>query len=468
MSAPTASQYQPLADRLQGRICTPDTDTFEASRQAWNRTIDHRPELIVHAHSSADVQTAVRYATDHGLPIAVQTTGHGQPQVAQGGVLVLLGQVNAVTIDREARTATIGGGAVWADVIGPAHAAGLAPLSGSSPGVGVVGYLLGGGYGLMLRTYGLAVDMLRKAKIVLTDGSLVTASPTENPDLFYAIRGGGGAFGIVTELEIGLVPHAEVFGGNVAFDASLAPEVYRAWSAWTATLPKEVTSGTILITFPPVPFVPEFLHGRSLLIVTACSTLPQAESEALLQPIRSLPGAELDSFRWMPYTECATIYNDPVDPLPALGTGAMLTGFDANTIDAFLEAIGPIPQSPNLMIQVRHLGGACADGDVSATPIGDRRHAQYLTYLLGVPMGPNTPEAIAAHGEACLRALQPWTLARGPLNFVGEANVCADQIRGVYDEAAFAKLVDIKRRVDPGNLFSRAGVGIWVAAQDAS
>ncbi|HRF60196.1 MAG TPA: FAD-binding oxidoreductase [Fimbriimonadaceae bacterium] len=468
MSAPTAPQYSMLVDRLQGTVATPGSDAFEASRTAWNLTVTHQPELVVEAQSAPDVQAAVQFANEQGLTLTVQTTGHGQPQCAGGGVLILLGKLNTVTIDREARTAKVGGGAVWADVIGPAHAAGLAPLSGSSPGVGVVGYLLGGGYGLMMRTYGLAVDMLKKATVILADGSIVTASPTENADLFYALRGGGGAFGIVTELEIGLVPHAEVFAGSVAFDAGLAPQVYRAWSEWTHTLPNEVTSGTVLITFPPVPFVPEFLHGRSLLILTACSTLPQAESEALLAPIRSMAGAELDSFRWMPFTESATIYNDPVDPLPAIGTGALLTAFESDTIDTFLGAIGPIPQSPNLMIQVRHAGGASADVPTPETPIGNRREGRYLAYLLGVPMGPFTPEAIGAHGEACLQALEPWILARGPLNWVGEATVSADQIRGVYDDASFARLLEIKRRVDPKNVFSRAGVGIWIAAQKDS
>lgn len=465
MSAPAAPRFDLLADRLDGSLFTPDSDAFDGSRSAWNLVVDHHPALVVEAASEEDVQAAIRFAVEHGLPVTVQTTGHGQPRAAQGGVLIRLGRMNSVTIDAATRTATVGGGAVWRDVVGPAFAAGLAPLSGSSPGVGVVGYVLGGGYGLMLRTFGLAIDLLKAAKVVLADGSIVTASPTENADLFYALRGGGGAFGIVTELVIGLVPHAEVFAGNVAFDASLAPQVYRAWAEWTKSLPNEITSGTILITFPPVPFVPEFLHGRSLLIVAACSTLPAEESERLLAPIRSLPGAELDSFRWMPYTESATVYNDPVDPLPAIGTGAMLKDFDAGTIDAFLAAVGPIPRSPNLMIQVRHLGGAAAAHPEGETSIGDRRQAQYLVYCLGIPMGPNTPETIARHAEGCLGAISPWTLARGPLNWVGEATVRADQIRGVYDDEAFARLLEVKTKFDPANLFHHAGVGIWVADQ---
>jgi hypothetical protein len=463
MSAPTSPSLS-TAD-LDGLVHSPGSEGFVQGCAAWNLTISHSPALVVEAESVADVQAAVRFARQNDLSITVQTTGHGQPRHAAGGVLIRLGKLNNVSIDATGKTATIGGGAVWADVIGPAHAAGLAPLSGSSPGVGVVGYLIGGGYGLLMRKYGLAVDVLKRAQVVLADGSVVTASPTENPDLFYAIRGGGGAFGIITELEVGLVPHHEIFGGSVAFDASLAPQVYRAWSEWTKTLPDDVTSGTILITFPPVPFIPEFLHGRSLLIVTAASTLPLEESEALLAPIRSLPGAEMDSFQWMPYTETARVYNDPVDPLPVMGTGSMLTKFEEETIDAFLAAVGHIPHAPNLMIQVRHLGGAAAKVAADATPMGNRRDAQYLVYCLGVPMGPHTPEGIAAHGEGCLQALAPWTLARGPLNWVGEGTISGEQIRGVYDDTSFARLLEIKGKYDPTNVFCRAGVGIWLADQ---
>ncbi|HRI42565.1 MAG TPA: FAD-binding oxidoreductase [Fimbriimonadaceae bacterium] len=454
-----------LAQVVTGTVYACDSPGYEDSCAAWNRAIDHRPSVVVEAESAEDVQKAVRFATRHRLPITTQTTGHGQPQIAAGGLLVQMKRLNRVVVDSANQTASVGGGAQWSDVIAAAYPAGLAPLSGSSPGVGVVGYLLGGGYGLMLRTYGLTVDQLRRAKVVLADGSLVVASESENPDLFYALRGGGGAFGIVVELEIGLVPHAEVFAGSVAFDASNGAEIFKTWMAWTKTLPDEITSGIFVITFPPVPFVPEFLHGRSLVFVTACSTLSPEESELLLAPIRSRPGAELDSFRMMPYTESGSIYNEPVDPLPLVGRGAMLTDLDEAAVEALFHAIGPIPQSPNLMIQIRHLDGASARIPAGATPIGDRRNGGYLLYALGVPMGPHSPQSIAAHGEGILDALEPWIHARAPLNWIGEASITAEQIRGVYDDASFERLIRVKKQVDPDNRFDKAGVGIWMAAQ---
>lgn len=470
MSATTIPElnFDNLQNQIHGKVTLFGSSDYDDHRQAWNLTIDHRPQVIVEALDASDVQAAVRFAQDNGLKLTVQATGHGQPRHCAAGLLLRLGRLNSVTVDGASKTAKIGGGAVWGDVIGPAFKQGLAPLSGSSPGVGVVGYTVGGGYGLMLRHHGLTVDSVRSVQMVLADGSLVTANETENPDLFYAIRGGGGAFGVITEIEVSLVPHAEVFGGNVAYDASMAPEVLHAWSAWTKTLPREVTSGVVMITFPPVPFVPEFLHGRSLLIIVACASLPQEQAEDWLKPIRTMPGAEMDTFRWMPFTESATLYNDPVSPLPAMGGGTMLTDFNSETIDAFLEAVGPIPQSPNLMIQIRHLGGAAAEVEHGATPLGNRRSAQYLTYLLGVPMPHNPGEVIAEHTEGCLAALAPWELARGPLNWVGEGGVSAQQIRGVYDEASFDRLLAAKSQYDPKNLFQDAGVGIWISETERS
>lgn len=462
-ATPLQSEIDILREQIQGDVWAGGDPQFEAQRMAWNLTIDHQPTIIVEAASTDCVQAAVEFASKNGLKLTVQTTGHGQPRRCEGGLLLRLCRLNQVSIDANSKTASIGGGAVWGDVIGPAHAAGLAPLSGSSPGVGVVGYLVGGGYGLMLRKHGLTVDTLKSATVVLADGSVARASAEANSDLFYAIRGGGGAFGVITEVEVGLVPFAEVFGGHVAFDASLAPQVLKTWAEWTKTLPNDVTSGVVLITFPPVPFIPEFLHGRSLLVIVATVCLPAEEAEALLAPIRSLPGAEMDSFATMPYTESASIYNDPVDPLPAIGRGALLKEFGPEAVDAFFESVGPIPQSPNMMIQIRHLGGAVKDTPAQATPIGDRRQANYLAYCLGVPMPHNPADGIASHAEGVLKSLAPWELARGPLNWVGEGNLTAKDIRGVYDDASFEQLLSIKRRVDPGNVFGNAGVGIWLA-----
>lgn len=453
-------QSLPTLDGFSGELHAPGSERYDALRTGWNVAISHTPDLIAVAFDERDVQAAVAYAHQNGLKVTVQATGHGQPRRASGGLLLDVSQLDSVSIDAAAATATIGGGAKWGKVIEVAHTHGLAPLNGSSPGVGVVGYTLGGGYGLMVRTYGLTVDHVRSMRVVLAEGRVALASREENSDLFWAMLGGGGAYGVVTQITMGLVPHAHAFGGNVMFDASRAEQVYDAWLDWTRTLPESVSSTITMITFPPVPFVPEFLHGRSMLVLQACAATDAAEGEALLKPMREREGAEFDSFRWMPSTEFGSIYNDPVDPLPVGGRGAMLKGLDREGVRAFLGAVGTPAESPNLMIQMRHVGGAMARVERGGSPLGGCRDAQYLVYYLGVPMSPEHPRRMAEHAEAGLAALRPWILSRGPLNWLGEGDVSAAHIREVFAASDYERLCAVKRAHDPQGLFAHAGVGV--------
>jgi len=455
----TTTAIEELRAKLSGVAAVPGDAAFDELRACWNLTLDLQPEIVVAATTEADVQAAATFAAEHGMPIGVLATGHGQPRNCTGGMVIRTSNLNTVEVDPASRTAKVGGGAVWDDVIQAVYPHGLAPLSGSSPNVGVVGYLLGGGYGLMLRTYGLAIDHVKAFRVVLSDGSVVVASPESHTDLFWALQGGGGAFGIVTEVTIGLVPHAEVYGGALMFPGDRAPEVYQAYAEWTSTLPNDLTTSIILMHFPPVPFVPEFLQGRTKVIVTACMEAQQEKGEALLAPMRAL-APEFDMVGIMPYTESARIYNDPVDPLPANGRGVLLHDIEPEAIETFLEAIGPMERSPNLMIQLRHLGGAAAERQESDSAVGDRRRARYVVYLLGVPMGPVTLDSMADHAEGVIAALRPWVLSRGPLNWLGEGAVTAEEIRDVFGAEAFARLCDIKKRYDSRGAFTCASIGI--------
>jgi hypothetical protein len=456
---PTTTNIDHLRQQLTGTIAARGDAAYDDLRSCWNLTVDLQPELIIAAADEADVQAAARYAAEQNLPITVLATGHGQPRNCQGGIVIRTSALNHVEVDPASRTAKVGGGAVWGDVIAAAHPHGLAPLSGSSPNVGVVGYLLGGGYGLMLRTYGLGIDHVKAFRVVLSDGTAVTASAESHTDLFWALQGGGGSFGIVTEVTVGLVPHAEVYAGSMMFPADRASEVYAAYGRWTKTLPNDLTTGLIMISFPPVPFVPEFLQGRQMVILTACMAADPQRANELLQPMRDL-GPEFDFMGVMPFTESARVYNDPVDPLPANGRGILLRDVDDEALAKLLEAIGPMAYSPNLMIQLRHLGGAMANRAESDSPIGDRRRATYVLYLLGVTMGPVTMEMMAGHAEGVFAALQPWTLSRGPLNWLGEGAVSAEEIRSVFGDADYERLCAVKRTYDVRNAFRCAGVGI--------
>lgn len=449
-----------LREQVSGAVLVPTDGGYNAARGSWNLFIDQRPDLIVVADCEADVIAVVDYANHINAPITVQSTGHGQPKTCAGGVLIITANLKSVAIDVDSKTARVGAGARWQDVIDAAHVHDLAPISGSSPNVGVVGFTLGGGYGITSRMHGLAIDNVRRFRIVVPGGDVKVASPEENSELFFAALGGGGSFGVVTEITLVLHEHATVFGGSVMFDASRAPEVFAAYAKWAAAMPDEVSSALHLMNFPPVPFIPEFLHGRSMAIVIACVCASLERAEEWLMPIRSLQGAEFDSFRLMAYTESGTIFQDPVDPLPINGRGVLLHDFTPETAKPFLDAIGPLSRSPNLMIQLRHLGGAISRKGDPRSCIRRNRQARYLTYFLGVPSPANPPELMAAHAEKVFSAIKPWVLTRGPLNWLGEGFVDASSIRSVFSDDEYLHISRIKQSIDPTNRFANAGVGI--------
>ncbi|RYE71131.1 MAG: FAD-binding oxidoreductase, partial [Hyphomicrobiales bacterium] len=321
---------------------------------------------------------------------------------------------------------------------------GLAPLCGSAPHVGIVGYALGGGYSLLSRQYGLAIDHVLSAQVVNAEGELIRASATENPDLFWAIRGGGGAFGVITELEMALVPVATVYGGATIYPAENVEELLNAYAAWIATLPDNVTSCLQLMNLPPAPFLPPILQGRAVVNINACVCGDLENAEELVRPMRELGEPLIDMWSEFPFAEAGRVFQDPVDPMPAIGKGVLLTDFNAETVANLAKANGPVAQSPIVSLQVRHLGGASARVAHEATPIGCRREAAYLVYALAVPNPMAPPEAIAAHQERIFEALMPHTLCNGPLNFLGEGNLKAESIRGVYNEASYRRLCEVK------------------------
>lgn len=441
---------------FEGTTYRPGDAGYDEARHGWNRSMDSYPAVLFIAKSVEDVQAAVQFAIAHDLPIAVRNTGHGAHRNADGAALICVAGLNHVTIDAEAGTARIGGGAMWSDVIGPAYEAGFGVPCGSSPGVGVVGYTLGGGYGLMARKYGLAVDHVQSMKVVLASGELVTASATEHADLFWSLCGGGGAVGVVVEIEMSLPREAQVFGGMVMYPADLASDVFRAYHGWTQDLDESVTSAFYVIAFPPVPFVPAPLQGRAFACVSACAVGEHAEQH--LDAIRTLPGVFMDSFRSMPFTETAEIFRDPVDPMPAWGTGVLLHDLPSDRLDAFLAANGEPGLSPLLKLEIRQLGGAVARREVAETAIGERRTAKYIAFGLGVPMPGSDAQRIHDHALNVFAALDDAVMCPGPLNWLGEATVTSERIRASLGEG-FERLVAIKAEYDPQNRFRFAGAG---------
>ena len=322
MLATVSHPAEHLQAEFFGAVILPNSDRYAAARQAWNLTVDQHPALIVTATCAADVAAAVRYARNNELRVAVQATGHGVRRPADGALLILTGQMNGVEVDPVSETAWIECGAQWKVVLAAAQPFGLAPLLGSSPGVGAVGYTLGGGMGWLARKYGMAADSVRYFEVITPEGSIVRASQSENPELFWALRGGGGSFGIVVGMEIELYPVSTVYGGNLIYPVAAAGQVLRRFRTWITEMPEEMTASVVLMNFPPIPQVPEPLRGQSFVMVRGCYTGDMATGEALVNFWREWQAPLIDDFKVMPFSQVGTISNDPVGPMPGLSTGA--------------------------------------------------------------------------------------------------------------------------------------------------
>src|SRR5215831_8460640 len=274
MSTSNAVAYgaaQALRAAIAGELFVRGDPGYDQARQAWNLAVDERPAVVVTAGSAADVVHAVRFARAQGMRIAPQGTGHGAEPLEplQGAMLLRTSRMRSVRIDPVSRTARADAGALWQDVTVPAGEHGLAALAGSSPNVGVTGYTLGGGIGWLARRYGLAANSVTAAELVTPDGRLLTANADHEPDLFWAVRGGGGSVGVVTALQMRLYPVRELYAGALFFPIQRAAQVLHAWRAWTDEVPDEVTSVGRILRLPPLPTVPEPLRGRAFALVEA-------------------------------------------------------------------------------------------------------------------------------------------------------------------------------------------------------
>lgn len=453
MSTPT-SDSATLVDQVDGTVIGPGDPPYDDARQGWNLAYTHRPALIVDATSVGDVVATVRYAASQGLTVAVQATGHGVTAPADDAVLLLTRRLDHVQIHPATATATVGGGATWAPVLAAAQKEGLAPLVGSSPHVGAVGYTLGGGFGWLGRRYGLAADHVRSFTVVRADGWVVHASATSHPELFWALRGGGaGSLGVVVEMEIDLMPVATVYAGNLLYPLESAADVFDFYATWSADLPTSITSAFNITTFPPLDIVPEPLRGRTFAIVRGCHCGDMAEATALIDRWRRWRAPAIDLFGPMPFAEMAAISQDPVDPVPAISSGRWVTGLDPTVLEAMLEAVsGGGQPSPILFTEARHAGGAIADAVPGASYAA--RGSDWLLQVVGM-----LPDRQAAD-DATHRVRRLWDRleSRIPatgayLNFT-EGAERLQQTRQAFDTTTWDRLVAVKQDVDPGGLFA--------------
>jgi FAD binding domain len=433
-----------LRTAITGDVFTSGEVGYDEARQAWNLTTDERPAVVVMAESADDVVQAVRFARSRGMRIAPQGTGHGSEPLEplEGAMLLRTARMRGVRIDPAARAARAEAGAMWQDVTVPAGEHGLAALAGTSPDVGVTGYTLGGRIGWLARRYGLAANSVTAAEIVTPDGCLRRADTGHEPDLLWAVRGGGGV-GVVTALEMTLYPVRELYAGALFFPIQRTAEVVHAWRAWTGTVPDEVTSLGRILRLPPLPPVPEPLRGRAFALVEAAYLGDAGAGAALIQPLRQL-GPELDTFAIIPAPALQHLHMDPDQPVPAQGDGAFLTDFPAAAIDALTAVAGPDAETSLASIEIRHLGGALA----RPGPSGGAQATIDTQYLLGGGGFTPTPELAAAvrgHAQAVKDALAAWHASYDYYNFE-EIPVPAS---AVLPPASYHRLQKIKASYDP-------------------
>lgn len=434
-----------------GPVFRPGDVGYDAERTGFNISLDHRPALVVGATGADDVAAAIGRAVADGCAVGMMASGHGPAASADGHVLVNTRRMDGVVVDPVARTARVGAGVRWWQALPEITRHGLAPLNGASPDVGVVGYTLGGGVGPLGRAYGYAADRVRALDVVTADGQLRHASPTTEPDLFWALRGGKGNFGVVVAIEFDLVPVAELYGGSLSFVGEAGVDALHAYCDWAADLPGELTSSVLMIRFPDIPVLPPPLRGQFVTNVRIAYCGAMDEGERLVRPLRSLGTAVLDTVARMPYVDVGTIYNDPSDPTPAYDSNVVLSGLDHAAVDALVAAAGPSANAP-LLVELRHLGGAYARrGDVPSA-VG-QRDAAFDLFSASVLGRDGELDVVRGAHRRLFDALRPWSTGGSLLNLLGIDDATPERVRTAYDPTDYTRLAQLKARYDPDNLF---------------
>jgi len=423
---------------------------YDAEVAGFQTGIRHRPAVVVAAASADDVKGAVRLARERGARVAVQATGHGA-RAPVDGVLVTTIRMDGVRVDPVARTAWVEAGVRWSAVIEQAAAHGLAPLAGSSPGVGAVGYTVGGGVALLGRTFGYAADHVRAFDVVTADGEPRHVTATSEPDLFWALRGGGELLAVVTGMEIGLVPVPVVYGGGLHFDAAQAAEVLSAFRELTVAAPETLTSSVGMVGLPPIDAIPEPLRGKHVLHVRLASTEPLDPS--LLAPLRAI-GTLADRVGEVPAAEVGSIYGDPDFPHSYVGDNVLLGELPPELLDVAHTLAGPAAPVP-CVLDIRHLGGAMARAPEVANAV-PYREATHILRVLSPADDADAVDAARAVRHEVFKAAVPFAVGRAAT--FGYGPVDADpSLPALRDPATAARLAQVRDEFDPDGVFFVGG-----------
>ncbi len=438
-----------LAERIQGSVVLPGDADWDEARQAWNLAADQRPAAVVLAECAEDVVATVEAARARSLSVAAQGTGHaaGPLRLDDRTILLRTSRMREVTVDPVARTARAAAGAIWQDVTAVASEHGLAALAGSSPDVGVVGYTLGGGLSWLARSHGLAANSVTAIEVVTADGVVRRVDEATDPDLFWALRGGGGSYGIVTAIEFRLYPVAEVYAGMMLWPIEQAAEVLHAWREWTDTLPERTIAVGRLLQLPPIPDIPEPFRGRSFVAIEAVHQGDEAEGAALIAPMRALE-PEIDTFATIPTSALQHLHMDPEHPVPGVGDGMLLADLTPTAIDTLISLAGAGSGSPLLSLEIRQLGGAIGRSGEGHGAL-DMIDAGFVTFAVGIAMNAEMGAAIDQRIDLLHAALDPWNAGASYANFTERPT---DPAR-LFPGDRHGRLRQVKATYDPSGMF---------------
>ncbi|GAA4677110.1 FAD-binding oxidoreductase [Gordonia humi] len=410
----------------------------------FNVAVDRRPWAVIDAHDAGDVVAAVGFAGANDMTVAVHATGHGAVTVDGTSLLVRTSGMTAIEIDPRERTARVGAGVRWQQVLEAAAPHGLAPLCGSAPSVGVIGFLTGGGIGPLVRAVGCSSDHVREFEVVTGDGRLVHASPSENAELFWGLRGGKATLGVVTEAVIDLLPIATLYAGAMYFDAADAEVVLRRWRAWTDTLPDDADTSVAVMRLPDLPGVPAPLAGRTTVAVRYAALTTPERAEAVLAPIRAAADPILDTVGTMPYAAIGAVHADPVDPMPVVEGGVLLRDLSDGVVDEILRHAGPDVRTGLAVVEIRLLGGRFAQAPRVDSAVCHRDAVAHL-YAVGV-LAPEAADIAAGQVSALVASMADYSDGRRLPNFSASSDQAV--IAACYDEETRSWLSALAVRFD--------------------
>jgi FAD/FMN-containing dehydrogenase len=442
-----------LASSFSGELLTPSDGGYEARRAIWNRMIDRRPALFARCRSAEDARRALAWARENELPVSIMGGGHNVSGSAlvDGGVVIDHGLRRGVSLTPDGSRLIAEPGALLGDVDGASVPHGVAVPIGINTTTGLAGLTLGGGIGWLMRAHGLTCDRLMEADLVLADGSQVTVSEADEPDLLWALRGGGGNFGIVTRFEFETVPMpGPVLAGMIAYPMEDGGRILRAYREWAAEAPESVTTIVALRTVLPLPALPAEAHGRRIVGIGLCSVGDPADDVALLAPLRSLGTPLYDSIARKPISAHNAMFDASVPPRNGYyWKSHFLAGLGDDAIDTAIEHHRRAPQPWSYSL-LGHLGGAIGrvGADATAYP---HRDAPYIININGVDDDPAHDEEVIGWTRDTFDALAPFSTGGVYVNFVG--NEGDERVRAAYG-SAYARLAAIKARYDPDNVFS--------------